>query len=161
MYNLINWQCTDLEFKDTCKFKVFQLIQLFQLGKYIYVGYIYIHTVYVLYHCITHMAHMFHHTSEPLLACYYLFTGSPLASGLQYRQSVVSVDTPSSSSQHHRAAFLAADNKHRADWTLQSRLHTAERGGPYAAETRLIGLLQSRELHIPEYQWHCVANTIE
>ena len=59
------------------------------------------------------------------------FTGSLLASGLQYRHSVVSVDTHSS--QHHRGAFLAADNKHRAEWTLQSRLHTTERGGPYTA----------------------------
>ena len=32
---------------------------------------------------------------------------------------------------------MAADNKHRAEWTLQSRLHTAERGGPRTADTGL------------------------
>ena len=43
-----------------------------------------------LYHSNTHVwmsAHTFHHTSEPLSACHYLFTGSLLASGLQYSTS--------------------------------------------------------------------------
>lgn len=32
--------------------------------------------------------------------------------------------------QHHRAAFLPADNTGEAEWTLRSRLHAAARGGP-------------------------------
>lgn len=51
-------------------------------------------------------------------------TGSPL------------YHTPSSSSsrQHHRAAFLAADNKRGAEWTLQSSLQAAERRGSYTQQ---------------------------
>lgn len=75
--------------------------------------------------------HTIHYTSDPI--CHPLFTGSLLASGLQYR-SLLDQRTLQQQQKHHhhhhRAAFLAADN-------TQSGVATPEQA-PHGCEGRTI-----------------------